>query len=70
MNRLAITPTQNIVIQQISPTKKKDENNEYSLKHSIFDPSNSSPPNNFMSKLHLRMSQFNSSNSLSSLTKT
>ena len=47
-----------IIIQQNSPTKKKAEfrTNEYSLNNSIFDPSKSSPPNDFLLKLQLRMS--------------
>ena len=51
-----------IPIPQISPTNKKVEFsvNEYSLTQNIFDPSKSSPPNEFMLKLHLRMSLYNS----------
>lgn len=45
---------------QISPTSLKNikEYNfkEYSLKQNVFDPSKSSPPNDFMMKLKLRMS--------------
>lgn len=50
-----------IPIPQISPTNKTQEN-EYSLKQHFFDPSKSSPPNDFMLKLHLRMSLYNSFN--------
>ena len=32
---------------------------EYSLKQSFFDPSKSSPPNEFMIKLHMRMNMYN-----------
>ena len=32
---------------------------EYSLKQSLFDPSKSSPPNEFMIKLHMRMNMYN-----------
>ena len=42
-----------------SPTNKKVEN-EYSLKENFFDPSKSSPPNEFMKKLQLRMNIYNS----------
>ena len=35
---------------------------EYSLKQNFFDPSKSSPPNDFMIKLHMRMSVYNSNN--------
>ena len=31
---------------------------EYSLKQNFFDPSKSSPPNDFMIKLHMRMSLY------------
>jgi hypothetical protein len=33
---------------------------EYSLKQNFFDPSKSSPPNEFMLKLHMRMTKYNS----------
>jgi hypothetical protein len=51
-----------IPIPQISPTNKKEDfrNNEYSLKQNFFDPSKSSPPNDFMLKLQLRMSLYDS----------
>jgi hypothetical protein len=51
-----------IPIPQISPTNKKEDFslNEYSLTQNIFDPSKSSPPNEFMLKLQLRMSLYNS----------
>jgi len=32
---------------------------EYSLKQNFFDPNKSSPPNNFMIKLHMRVSRHN-----------
>jgi hypothetical protein len=35
--------------------------NEYSLKQHFFDPTKSSPPNEFMKKLKYRMCQFNAS---------
>lgn len=45
-------------VSQISPTSKIADNSfsEYSLKQNVFDPSKSSPPNDFMLKLHLRIS--------------
>jgi hypothetical protein len=52
-----------IPIQPQSPTYKKEKNdieNEYSLMQNIFDPSKSSPPNEFLLKLQLRMSLYNS----------
>ena len=50
-----------IPIPQKSPTNKKVEFsiNEYSLNKSFFDPSKSSPPNEFMIKLHMRMNMHN-----------
>ena len=47
--------------------KCNSPSNEYSLKQNFFDPSKSSPPNEFMLKLKLRMSHYNSFNSLDSL---
>lgn len=46
-----------------SPTIKKEQN-EYSLTQNMFDPSKSSPPNDFMLKLQMRISQHNSFNNL------
>ena len=49
---------------QISPTSRRAGNSfsEYSLKQNVFDPSKSSPPNDFMLKLQLRMSIYNNYN--------
>jgi len=59
-----------IPISPSSPTRKSE--NEYSLKENFFDPSKSSPPNEFMKKLQQRMSVYNSlsfsSKTTSSLT--
>jgi len=41
-------------IKNLSPTS------EYSLTQNFFDPSKSSPPNDFMIKLHTRFSIYNS----------
>lgn len=38
----------------------KINNNQYDLKENNFDPSKSSPPNEFMEKLRLRMSVYDS----------
>ena len=59
-------------INQNSPTKKEANfyftaNKEYSLNQNLFDPSKSSPPNNFLEKLQLRMNIHNSFNNLTSL---
>ena len=40
---------------------------EYSLKQNVFDPSKSSPPNEFMLKLQLRMSIYNNFNNTNHL---
>jgi hypothetical protein len=60
--RITYERTRIIPIPQISPTNKKDDYrlNEYSLKQNFFDPSKSSPPNDFMLKLQLRMSLYDS----------
>lgn len=47
-------------ISQISPTSQ-NRIKEYSLKQNVFDPSKSSPPNDFMLKLKLRMAIYNNS---------
>lgn len=64
MNSCKVTHerTNNIPIPQTSPTLKKEgfSVNEYSLKQSFFDPSKSSPPNEFILKLHLRMNHYES----------
>ena len=51
-----------ILRDQPSPTYKKGNimSKEYSLKQHFFDPTKSSPPNDFMLKLHLRMSVYDS----------
>jgi hypothetical protein len=51
----------NIFMTQTSPKNIQNTNNfkEYSLKQNFFDPSKSSPPNEFMMKLHMRMSVYN-----------
>ena len=53
-----------IPVSQISPTSRRADNSfsEYSLKQNVFDPSKSSPPNDFMLKLQLRMSIYNNYN--------
>ena len=46
---------QNLSTSMKAPTPKS----EYSLKQNFFDPSKSSPPNEFMIKLHMRMNMYN-----------
>ena len=49
-----------ILIKQNLSTNMKinSPKGEYSLKQNFFDPSKSSPPNEFMIKLYMRMSQY------------
>ena len=54
-----------VPISQISPTSIKTIK-EYSLKQNVFDPSKSSPPNDFMLKLQLRMAIYTNVNNLDS----
>ena len=42
-----------------TPMKESNFKREYSLKENFFDPSKSSPPNEFMIKLHMRMNIYN-----------
>ena len=51
-----------IHIKENLSTQMKDlsPKGEYSLKQNFFDPSKSSPPNEFMIKLQMRMSNYNS----------
>lgn len=53
--------TDMIQIKQTCSTtmKKKICKEEYSLNQNIFDPSKSSPPNDFMMKLYARMNMYN-----------
>jgi hypothetical protein len=47
--------------QNLSTTMKQNSpKGEYSLKQNFFDPNKSSPPNEFIVKLHKRMSVYNS----------
>lgn len=53
--------SKNIPIKQNLTTSMKMDSpskGEYSLKQNFFDPSKSSPPNDFMIKLHTRMNRF------------
>lgn len=51
-----------IIHKQFSPTNKSPTNklfkDEYSLKENVFDPSKSSPPNDFMKNLMRRMNVY------------
>jgi len=51
------------IIKKISTLMKENNNDkiEYSLKQNFFDPSKSSPPNEFMIKLHMRISNYTAS---------
>jgi hypothetical protein len=54
----------NITINQsfTAPIKIANNEAEYSLTQHFFDPSKSSPPNDFMIKLQMRMSRFSNKN--------
>ncbi len=59
-----------IYIDQTLNTLMKTESiikGEYSLKQNFFDPSKSSPPNEFMAKLHMRMNMYHRDNKEDSL---
>ena len=59
MSRRIIHERSNIIpISPSSPTKNSEK--EYSLKENFFDPSKSSPPNEFLKKLQQRMNIYNS----------
>ena len=50
-----------IQISPSSPTEKKEKpEKQYSLNENVFDPSKGSPPNEFLLKLKLRMTIYNS----------
>ena len=53
--------SENIPIKKNLSTIMKIESpkGEYSLKQNFFDPSKSSPPNDFMNKLEMRMKIYN-----------
>ena len=53
-----------VEIKENSFTSMKEDSPkaEYSLKQSFFDPSKSSPPNDFMIKLQMRLSKYNNTN--------
>jgi hypothetical protein len=50
-----------IQIKQSRPTTTTKQHiaEEYSLNQNVFDPSKSSPPNDFMMKLYARMNMYN-----------
>jgi len=48
-----------LINKKLSTNMKKNSlKGEYSLKQNFFDPSKSSPPNEFMIKLHMRMNKY------------
>lgn len=50
----------NLSYNNTSPKNEYSPKGEYSLKENIFDPSKSSPPNDFMLKLYMRSSMYDS----------
>jgi len=63
--RSNIIPIQKSLIT--SPKANSQASNNYSLKQNFFDPTKSSPPNDFMLKLHERMSLYEGKGNMSSL---
>jgi hypothetical protein len=61
-NIIPIKQTLSTSMKINSPSK-----GEYSLKQNFFDPSKSSPPNEFMIKLHMRMNIYHMDNKDDSL---
>ena len=61
-NIIPIKQTLSTSMKINSPSK-----GEYSLKQNFFDPSKSSPPNEFMIKLHMRMNRYHMDNKDDSL---
>jgi UDP-glucose 4-epimerase len=60
-NKIGCINKNNQLIKNLSTSMKEFRNNnqgEYSLKQNFFDPSKSSPPNEFMIKLYMRMSHY------------
>ena len=55
--RSQIIPIKKILTTQVNVNSPKGE---YSRKQNFFDPSKSSPPNEFMLKLHMRLTNYNS----------
>ena len=53
-----IIPTKNLFANN---KNLKKSTSEYSLKQIFFDPTKNSPPNDFLNKLQLRMSVYNTS---------
>ena len=51
-----------VPIKENSFTSMKEDSpkSEYSLNQGFFDPTKSSPPNNFLIKLQMRLSKYNS----------
>jgi hypothetical protein len=54
-------PEKRIVIIKKDSFSEKEKEKEYDLKQNFFDPSKSSPPNDFMMKLQMRICYYESS---------
>ena len=52
-----INEIKNPKLKTYSSQVKEDQIQEYNLTEGLFDPSNASPPNEFMMKLYMRMMQ-------------
>jgi hypothetical protein len=58
---LSIQPTFVVMNKNQTPKKTQTQNQtQYDLKQNMFDPTKSSPPNDFMEKLKMRMSVYES----------
>ena len=60
MSRCIIHERSNIIPITPPSSPNKNSEKEYSLKEDFFDPSKSSPPNEFLKKLQQRMNFYNS----------
>jgi hypothetical protein len=58
-----------IPIKTPSPTSMKGDLHEYGLKQNFFDPSKSSPPNEFLLKLQNRMINYSSTNAYKNVAR-
>jgi hypothetical protein len=62
-------PEKRIIIIKKESFSEKEKEKEYDLKQNFFDPSKSSPPNDFMMKLQMRMCYYDSFNKFDNLIR-
>jgi hypothetical protein len=58
-----------VIIRKEEPFSVKKKEYEYDLKQNFFDPSKSSPPNDFMMKLQMRMGYYDSLSKVDNLIR-